>query len=174
MLRGFEFSSVPGSLTALLSPFHLHWVFGFGAWQIVGPGFSAVAASFTALELVLLIAVWRSVAQGHLTIEAASLAVLSVAVITDRALAPQYLIWLAPLWALWPVRRSWLVASALSFFIFPTAFYLAGDAGASLMLPTVLAVARNAILIGGTMGWIRAELHTTRNQTGILARKAEV
>ena len=45
-----------------------------------------------------------------LSVEATSLAVLSVSVLGDKAFSPQYLIWLAPLWAYWPFRRGWVVS----------------------------------------------------------------
>lgn len=174
MLRGFEFSSVPGTLTLLLNPLHLHWAFGFGAWQVVGPAHSAIAAALSVAEVLLLGAVWWAVAQGRLGIEAASLAVISVAVLTDRALAPQYLIWLAPLWALWPARLSWLASSALTSLIYPTSFTVASLFGLSLMLPTSLAVMRNATLILGTVLWVRSELRATCDQSSLPAWKAEM
>lgn len=100
VIRGFEFSSVPGTLTLLTDPLHLSWHPGFGAWQIHGVGQAAIGLIMTLSELTMFVCVWIWLYRRCISIEAASLAVLSVAMVTDRALAPQYLIWVAPLWAL--------------------------------------------------------------------------
>lgn len=156
--RGFEFSSVPGTLSLIPSGGHLAWRFGFGNWQVVGPGHAAIAATMAVAELAGVAAVWWWLARRRLGVEAASLAVLSIAVLADRALAPQYLIWLAPLWALWPLRRSWIAACVLTFLTFPVALELHSVHGFSAMLPSLVAAARNVVLIAGTAAWLRGEL----------------
>lgn len=156
--RGFEFSSVPGSLSLILSRGHLTWQFGFGNWQVLGPAHSEIAALMAVAELGGMIAIWWWLARRRLGLEAASLAVLSIAVLTDRSLAPQYLIWLAPLWALWPLRRSWMAACLLTFLTFPVALELHAVYGMSAMLPAVVGAIRNLVLFGGTAAWLGGEL----------------
>lgn len=165
MKRGFEFSSVPGTLTLLVDPLHLTWHPGFGAWQVHGSGQAPIALMMTAAELLLIVSVWVWLYRRRLSFEAASLAVLSVAMLTDRALAPQYLIWVAPLWALWPLRKSWLAASLLSLATYPVAFVLGSTGPGSdtrdLFLATVVGAARNVFLLAGTAAWLRSQLGAT-------------
>ncbi len=52
------------------------------------------------------IKVYGSPRRGAWLREATSLAVLSVSVLGDKVFSPQYLIWLAPIWAYWPLRRG--------------------------------------------------------------------
>lgn len=157
--RGFEFSSVPGTLTLLLAPAHLHFGFAFGNQQVYGPGHTAVALLMGACAGAALLAVWWTAGRGRLPVEAVSLAALSAAVLTDKALAPQYLLWLAPLWAYWRLRPSWLLAAGLTTVVFPVMF-LATPVGASLYADTVLAALRNALLLGGTAAWLVEGLRT--------------
>ena len=81
-----------------------------------------------------IVAIWRFAALGRLSVEATSLAVLSVSVLGDKAFSPQYLIWLAPLWAYWPLRRGWLAAAALTTLVFPFLLHRGGSAWAGLLL----------------------------------------
>ncbi len=81
-----------------------------------------------------IVAVWRFAALGRLSVEATSLAVLSVSVLGDKAFSPQYLIWLAPLWAYWPLRRGWLAAAALTTLVFPVLYMEAHSLGPSYYL----------------------------------------
>lgn len=161
--RGFEFSSVPGSLSLLLAPMHLGYGFAFGNHEVWGPAHATVAGLMTLLAVGGVAAVWALAARGRLPVEATSLAVLSVAVMTDRALAPQYLLWLAPLWAYWRLRPSWLAAAGLTTLVFPVLFMAAGDTG-SLYPDTVVAALRNALLIGGTAAWMIDGLRTQWGQ----------
>ena len=59
-------------------------------------------------------AVWVLGYRGLLSVVAVSLAVLSIAVFSEKSFAPQYLMWLAPFWAYWPIRRGWVVAALLT------------------------------------------------------------
>jgi len=57
---------------------------------------------------------------------------------------------LAPLWAYWRLRPSWLVASGLTTLVFPVLFIRAGG---SLYTDTLVAAVRNAVLVAGTVAW---------------------
>ncbi len=155
--RGFELASVPGSITAVIDPAHLRWAFAYGNREILGTGHSEIQVAITIVELCALAAVWLAAWRGRFGVEATSLAVLSVAVLCDSALAPQYLIWLAPLWALWPLRRSWVVAAVLTALTFPIAYSLEPYFG-SFLAATLLALARNAVLIAGTVAWAHDQI----------------
>lgn len=154
--RGFEFSSVGGGITFLTDPLHASWHFAFGAWQISGTGAGPVKIAMLLLEVTGIAGVWWLLSRRRLTLQAASLAVLSVAVLCDRALGPQYLIWLAPLWALWPLRREWVAAAFLTTLTFPVVFHLFP----TLTVATIVALLRNGALAVGTFLWFRAELRS--------------
>lgn len=157
--RGFEFSSVPGTITLLLSGAGTHYHFAFGNTQIYGPAPTVIGLTMAGCAVAALGALWWLTARGRMPVEAVSLAVLSVVVLTNKSLAPQYLLWLAPLWALWRLRPSWLLASALTTLVFPVVFLAARSVG-WLYADTVLAALRNAILLGGTTAWLVAGLRT--------------
>jgi hypothetical protein len=170
--RGFEMYSVPGSLTTLLNPLHLHWRVAYGGWQVSGPGYSGIGHLTTAVEVLLALATWRAIFNRRLSLEAGSLAILSLAILTDRALAPQYLIWLAPLWALWPTRRGWVAASALTFLTYPVSMGIASEFRLSLLLPTVMGLVRNVVLVAATAGWVREELQLGKAEVLLLGAHA--
>lgn len=160
--RGFEFSSVGGSITTLVDPLHLRWHYEFGCWQVVGADHAAIQALLGAFAVVALVAIWRLAWHGRLEVEAVGLAVLSVAVLTDRAFAPQYLIWLIPLWALWRRRASWVAAAVLTTLAFPVAFGFAQRGGHYFIVATLVAAARNAALCAGTFAWFVERLKSGR------------
>jgi len=164
--RGFEFSSFPGSLTALADPFRLHFLYSFKSWEVFGIGHAAIKYAVEIAEVGALGTLWVLAWRGHLTVDALSLAVLTVVVFADRAFAPQYLIWLAPLWALWPLRRSWLVASALTTLTFPVAYSLHLKIG--LAPATLVGAARNLVLLAGTLVWLN-ELLNSRTKSAVVS-----
>lgn len=156
--RGFEFSSVPGSLSALLDPFHLSWREGFGAIEVHGGASAAIGHGAAGLELVLLLAVWGLSARRRLDVAEVAVAVMSIAVLCDRAFAPQYLIWLAPLWALFPLRRSLLLAALLTGVTYPLAVEVGLVHFHSLVPATATALLRNAVMVLATALWLRGRL----------------
>lgn len=163
--RGFEVESVAASLTLLAHPWGLGWNFGFGAWQVVGPYHSVIAAAVSIGQLAGLLGVWVLAWRSRLSVPAVALAVLTVGILGDRAFSPQYLIWLAPLWALWSLRAGWLAAAALTTFLYPISYRFAAwlpTIGVHVGLyPTVaVALVRNSVLIVASGLWLRKELAT--------------
>jgi len=156
--RGFEFSSLPGSLTALVDPLHLRWVYGFGSWEVVGSGHAAIQMVVGILEGAVLVVLWTLAWRGRLLVDELSLAVLSTIILGDRALAPQYLVWVIPLWALWPIRRAWLAAAALTTLTFPFAFSIGSRFEGSLFPATLVGMGRNIVLLAGTLAWVHERL----------------
>ena len=160
--RGFELSSLPGSLTFLASPFHLHWLPAFGVYEVIGPGHVVIGMLVGVLLVAALSVVWLLAWGRRLPVEVVSLAVLSVAVLTDKAFGPQYLVWLIPFWAYWPLRRGWVLAALLTTAVYPV-LYLEGHAwGPGYYLATGTAVVRNAVLIVATVGWFLERLRDKR------------
>ena len=155
--RGFELESVAGSLTWLADPFHSKWIFAYGSREIVGPYHSMIALLVTVAMLAALAAIWRFAALNRISIEACSLAVLTIAVLGDKAFSTQYLIWLVPFWAYWPLRRGWLGVAALTTLVYPFLFIEAafwhgyGPA-------TAASLVRNVLLVVVTLRWLRDQV----------------
>ena len=161
--RGFEIESLPSSLTLLASPLHIHWIYAFGAIETVGPLHGLIGVSLDVLVLTALGSIWWLAARGRLRIEAVSLAVLSVAVLGDKAFSAQYLIWLIPLWAYWELRRGWLIAAGLTTVVFPFLYFEANVIGPDHYAPTAVAGLRNVVLLVSTLWWLREQLAATRS-----------
>jgi hypothetical protein len=162
MRRGFELSSLPGTLTFLTGPLHLHWVFDFGAIEVMGPGRVAIEVVVGLVAVAGLCGVWLLAWRRQLPVEVVSLAVLSVAVLTNRAFAPQYLIWLIPFWAYWPLRRGWMLAAVLTTAVYPVLYLEAHAWGPGYYLATATAAVRNGVLIVATVGWFVERLRDKR------------
>lgn len=162
--RGVEVESLAASITALVHPFGLGWHFAFGSMELIGPHQAVITTVLTVAELACLLAVWVLAWRGRLSIPAVALAVLTVAILGDRVFSAQYLIWLAPLWAIWPLRAGWVAAAALTTMVFPLSWALAFSLLPSLGVHAgpypVLAFAavRNAVLIWASVAWLVGEL----------------
>lgn len=159
--RGFELSSLQGSLSFLVHPFGLHWILAFGSVEIIGPGHAVLGLTVSVAALVALIVIWVLATRGRLQLEAVSLAVLSVAVLADKAFAAQYILWLIPLWAYWPLRKGWVATATLTTLVFPFLYIEANVVGPGHYLATIGAVVRNVVLLGSTVCWLRDRLGTS-------------
>lgn len=153
--RGFEYASLPGTLTLLVTPLHARWIHAYNNIEIVGSGHAVIAVLMVVLALVGMILVWGSAHRRGLGVETTSLLALSIAVICNKSLAPQYLLWLAPLWALWSIRKTWLAAAVLSSLVYPFLFSVAlhYHLRQPLLAATGLAGLRNLLLIFGTVAF---------------------
>lgn len=148
--RGFEFSSFGGTVMFVAAAGHPRWQFAFGQWQLMGGQSRWLAPLLAACEVSGALAVWWLLYRRRLTLESASLAVLTVAVMGNRSLAPQYLIWLIPLWALWAFNPAWLLCCLLTAATFPLA--------PTLFTAALFGALRNVVLLVGFALWLRAEL----------------
>jgi len=158
--RGFEVESLAGGLTLLAAPSRVKFIFAYSSREIVGPYHTAISLLVTAAMLAGLIAIWRLAAQRRLSLEACSLAVLTVAVLGDKAFSTQYLIWLVPFWAYWPLRRGWLAAAALTTLVYPFLFIEAALVGHGFYPATAASLVRNVVLIVATARWLHDQLRT--------------
>ena len=157
--RGFGLESLAGNVTLIADPLHVKWLFTYGSWEIVGAYHTVISLLVTVAMLGGLVAIWRFAAQGRLSVEACSLAILSVAILGDKAFSPQYLIWLVPLWAYWPMRRGWLAAAALTTLVFPFLFIIQAKLTPYGFYPAAIgSVLRNLVLIVVTARWLREQV----------------
>lgn len=162
--RGFELESLAGGLTMLSDPLHASWRFAYGGWEIFGPYHNLISILVLIPMVVGILAIWRFAFRGQLSVEATSLAVLSVSVLGDKAFSPQYLIWLAPLWAYWPFRRGWVVSAALTTLVYPLGFIEAGLIGPGYYFATGAAIVRNVVLIVATASWAMEQVRARGQQ----------
>jgi hypothetical protein len=160
--RGFELSSLPGSLTLMVDALDLHWVAGFGSVEIVGGGQGVISNLLLGAFVAALVLIWTLAWRGQLPVEAVSLAVLSVTILGDKAFAAQYLVWLVPLWAYWPIRRGWVATAALTTAVYPLLYAEADTWGPSFYAPTAVAAVRNVIFVTSTVCGLAEQLRAER------------
>ena len=156
--RGFELSSLQGSVAFLSDPLHARWVAGFGSIELAGRDHLVISLVVTVAAGAALITIWAFARRGQLSVVAVSLAVLSVAVMAEKSFAPQYLVWLAPLWAYWPIRRGWLAAALLTTLVYPVLYGEAHAFGPGFLWATAAATVRNAVLVFATLSWFLGQL----------------
>lgn len=163
--RGFEYSSVGATLTTLIDPFHLRWLDAFHTHEVAGAGFAAIRTLLGLGAIAAILATLALAWRRRLDVATVSLAILSVAILSDRAFAPQYLVWLAPLWALWPLRRAWVVAAIFTTLTYPIGIELVVIDGHSYLPATLIAMARNIVLLVGTCAWFAQQLKSSPRMT---------
>ncbi len=170
--RGFELSSLQGTIAFIVDPLHAHWVSGFGSVEVVGPGHLAVGLAVTLAAGLTMLTIWVLAGRGRLSVVAVSLTALSIAVLAEKSFAPQYLVWLAPFWAYWPMRRGWVTAAILTTIVFPLLYGEAHVWGPGFYFPTILAMVRNVILLVATINWLFEQLRL-RRQTPEMAEEMQ-
>ena len=132
----------------------------FGAWEVVGPHVNVLATAVTTLYAALLVAIaavhWRLMRRdaGPAGVAVTAMAVISATLLTDKVLSPQYLLWLAAIYAAacvldpatWRPYVSWvLLVCALTAVEFPW-FY--GDVLGTDWIGLLVLTARDGILVG--------------------------
>ncbi len=118
--------------------------------------------SSRSLPVCAFITIWALARRGKLSVAAVSLGVLSVAVLAEKSFGPQYLVWLAPLWAYWPIRRGWLAVALLTTLVDPLLYGEAHAFGPGFFWATTAATVRNAVLVVATVSWFLGQLQMGR------------
>jgi len=161
--RPTEIGSLSAGLSVLLDPGGTSWVVSYHSSNVVSGLTPVLSGTCTAAAAAGCVAVWWAQARGRLTLEAACLCTLTLAVLGGKVLSVQYVMWLMPLWALYRLRPAWLVAAAANLVIFPYA--AAGASSVAHLSGTTYAVsltlvyfARDVAIVAGTAAWLRAEL----------------
>jgi hypothetical protein len=149
-------------LSVLLDWHSANWILSFHSVNVV----SGVTANLsTAIEIAGVAAclwVWWAQARGRLPMQAACLATLTFVMLGSKVLSAQYIIWLMPLWALYRLRATWLLAAAANLIVFP---YVVSAEGFGYLPAHPFAVgltltffARDVFIAVGTVVWLRSEL----------------
>jgi len=163
--RPTEDGSLPAGLSVLLDWHGTQWVSTFHSVNVVSPLTGGLSTGFELAGVGVCVWVWYQQARGRLPLEAACLATLTFVMLGSKVLSVQYLIWLMPLWALYRLRVTWLLAATANLVVFPyvisaTGFgYLPEHAFAVSL--TLTFFARDILIAVGTGAWLRATLRAT-------------
>jgi hypothetical protein len=160
--RPTEDGSLGAGLSVLLDWHSANWILSFHSVNVV----SGITANLsTAIEIAGVAAclwVWWAQARGRLPMQAACLATLTFVMLGSKVLSAQYIIWLMPLWALYRLRATWLLAAAANLIVFP---YVVSAEGFGYLPAHPFAVgltltffARDVFIAVGTVVWLRSVL----------------
>jgi hypothetical protein len=165
--RPTEDGSLPAGLSVLLDWHGTNWVSTFHSVNVVSGITGGLSVAFELSAVAACLWVWWEQFRGRLSIEAACLATLTFVMLGSKVLSVQYVMWLMPLWALYRLRVTWLLASAANLIVFP---YVISATGLGYLPEHAFAVsltltffARDVLIALGTGLWLRAALRTTKS-----------
>ena len=174
--RPTEDGSLPAGLSVLLDWHGTTWIAAFHSVNVVSPVSAGLSLGFELAAIGACLWVWWQQAQDRLAIEAACLATLTFVMLGSKVLSAQYLMWLMPLWALYRLRVTWLLAAAANLIVFPyvIAFPDVASTRGSGYVPdhafavilTLTFFARDVLIAVGTVAWLRTLLgnHGARSE----------
>jgi len=160
--RPSEDGSLPSGLSVLVDWHGTNWVGTYHSLNVVSGITGGLSLGFELAGIGACLWVWWEQIRGRLPIEAACLATLTFVMLGSKVLSVQYLMWLMPMWALYRLRVTWLLAAAANLAIFPYAAsaeglgYLPGHTFAVSL--TLTFFARDVLIAAGTVAWLRATL----------------
>jgi len=158
--RPAEIGGLPAGLSVLLDGHGSSWIETFHSVNVVSAITEPLVVVVELAGLGACLWTWWQQFRGRLSLEAACLATLTFVMLGSKVLSVQYLIWLMPLWALYRLRVSWLLASAANLFVFPYTVstehfgYLPTHPFAVSLTLTYLA--RDVLVAAGTVAWLRS------------------
>ncbi len=162
--RPTEMGSLSAGLSVLLDGHGTNWVSSFHSVNVVSSFAPGLSLAFELVAGAACLWTWRQQIRGRLPLEASCLATLTFVMLGSKVVSVQYLIWLMPLWALYRLRVTWLIASAANLVIFP---YVASATHFGYVPTHPFAVsltltffARDVLIAAGTCAWLRTVLAT--------------
>jgi hypothetical protein len=158
--RPAEIGSIPAGLSLLLDFHATTWVSSFHSANVTNAWAGTIGVVVELAAVAGCLWTWWAQARGRLSVQAACLATLTFVVLGSKVLSVQYLIWLMPLWALYELRVSWLVASSANLVVFPyavtaTSFGYVPTHAFAVSL-TLAFFARDVLIAAGTWSWLRS------------------
>jgi hypothetical protein len=168
--RPAEIGSLSSGLSVLFDWHGTTWVGTFHSVNVVSGVSAELSVAMEVAAVAACLWVWWSQARGRLPLEAACLATLTFVMLGSKVLSVQYLMWLMPLWALYRLRVSWLLAAAANLVVFPYAAsathfgYVPTHAFAVSL--TLMFFARDVLVAAGTCAWLRV---VRRDRAGVTA-----
>jgi hypothetical protein len=175
--RPAEDGSLPAGLSVLLDWHGTSWLSSFHSVNVVSPITGGLSLGFELAGVAACLWVWWAQVKGRLPLEAACLATLTFVMLGSKVLSAQYLIWLMPMWSLYRLRVTWLLAAAANLVVFP---YVVSAQGFGYLPEHPFAVsltltffARDILIAVGTVTWLKSVLvpAETRTETvGVVQR----
>jgi uncharacterized membrane protein len=170
--RQLQIESVGGSLAALASVLGVDGFstrFEDGAFDIHGPGVTAIQRSFTAVGFICLLALWAVIWFRRGTFEPGitCAALVGIVLVWSKVLSPQYLIWFVPLVAIVGGRSGALSLGLISCAeVITQVLYPSHYEALVALKPTEvsLLLARNALLIAATGILVHAAVRSDRSE----------
>jgi len=160
--RPTEDGSLPAGLSVLLDWHGTNWVATFHSVNVVSSITPKLSLGFELAGVGACLWVWWAQIKGRLPLEAVCLATLTFVMLGSKVLSAQYLIWLMPMWALYRLRVTWLLAAAANLIVFPYVMsaqglgYLPGHTFAVGL--TLTFFARDVLIGAGTIALLRSML----------------
>jgi hypothetical protein len=156
--RPNELEGVPAGVSLLFEWDHSTVVNSFHSVNLVNAAGRPIAVVVEAVAVVGCLWAWWMQFRGRLPVEVVCLATVTLAMLGSKVGSAQYLIWLMPLWALYPIRPQWLMAALLNIAAFP---YGASGGGFGPTHSytdglTLILLTRNVLIAWGTWAWLRS------------------
>ncbi len=155
LIRPIQVESFPATLLwgGAIFGFPVQVDKSFGSWNLLGPLDSYLRPlSLVGLVAGLLLVYWR-VWRGKLSLGQAFIAAITVVLVSNKVLSPQYLLWVLPLVAyVEGLNGLWLVICGLTTLIYPVLYHTHWMN--SLTFPLTVAV-RNGLLLAAAILAVR-------------------
>jgi len=160
--RPTEDGSLAAGLSVLFDWHGTNWSSTFHSVNVVSAISGGLGLATEVAGAGACVWVWWQQVRGRLPLEAACLATLTFVMLGSKVLSVQYVMWLMPLWALYRLRVTWLLAATANLIVFPYAVsatglgYLPEHAFATSL--TLTFFARDVLIVVGTCLWLRTVL----------------
>jgi hypothetical protein len=172
--RPTEIESIPAGLSMLFDWHGTALVASFHSVNVVNGASRPIALVVEILAAAGCLWVWWAQLRRRLPIEAACLASLTLVVLGGKVLSAQYVLWLMPLWALYPLRPLWIMAALANVVVFPYEV----SAQSFNLVPTHLFdttmtlafLARDVLIAWGSWRWLKSVLAQRSPSPTVLAR----
>jgi hypothetical protein len=160
--RPTEIGSLASGISLLVAPHSWKLAVSFLSTNTLSPVAAALSLPLSVLGAAGCIVAWWAQLRNRLPLEAVCLVTLTLVVLGMKVLSVQYLLWLMPLWALYRVRASWMVACVVTSAVFPYADwdtrYLFVQPHEFLISLGLLYFLRDVLVLVGTCLWLRSIL----------------
>ncbi len=154
--RPTEEGSLAAGMSVLLHWHGTVWVSTFHSVNVVSSITGTLSIGFELVAVGACLWAWWEQAQGRLSLEATCLATLTFVMLGSKVVSAQYLIWLMPMWSLYRLRVSWLLAAAANLIVFP---YAASSQGLGYLPGHTFSVGLTLTFFAATSSSGRAPWH---------------
>jgi hypothetical protein len=172
--RPDEIGSIPAGLSALIDWHSTVLVHSFHSVNALNGAWRPISVVLEILAVGGCLWIWWAQFRERIPFEAACLATLTLAVLGSKVVSAQYLMWLMPLWALYPFRPLWLLGALANVAIFPYEV----SAQSFTFVPThifdttvtLAFLARDLLIAWGTWRWLRSVWIDRKSSSEVVVR----